>query len=221
MKRLFRVSSLILLLTAGTQARADDIAWNYNWSRTPPAILAGTGGISFTDQPTTEALNSSDIVATNLKVFSSADTKGSPGHPPMPADQIGSNGMYSLTLTIQDERPGAGAAQSLTWNGQLTGNFSMFNSNVANTFQPTPGAPPLTQFAKFGNGDVFTVTIGPYSPPGDPADPHSGSIGAHVDISEGSGHDLKTPEPTTMVLSFVGLSVFGGAAWRRRRPLAA
>jgi hypothetical protein len=211
MKRLVPIPALVLLLVAATQVRAANIDWSYNWSRTPPAILVGTGGISFTDQPLTPAANSSDIVATNLKVFSSAD----PGAP----DQIGSAGKYSLTLTITDTA--SGKSGSLTWDGQLNGSFSVSSSNVSSTslslVNNSQGG--TNWFLKLGN-NVFTISNFVYSPPGDPQDPHTGSIGAHVDVSPGSGPTVNSPEPATLLLSFVGLSVFGGVAWRRRRPLA-
>src|SRR5262245_42621629 len=100
MKRLWHLSlPLIALLAAGTQARADLIWWGYNWERSPAAVLAGTGGVSFTNEPLKAAVGSSDIVATNLKVFSTAAATA-------PDVLSGSTGMYTLTLTITDNASG-------------------------------------------------------------------------------------------------------------------
>jgi hypothetical protein len=211
MKRLVRVyAPLLFLLAAGTQARAGNIDWTYNWDRSPAAVLAGTGGVSFTNEPTKAATNSSDIVATNLKVFSTAS--------PTSPDQIGTGGGYTLTLTLTDTA--SGQSHIFMWKGQLTGSFSQSSANVANTLHPDASAPPLTQTFVLGN-NTYTVTIGPYSPPGPPSASNSGSIAAHVDITPGGVITGKMPEPSTMLLSFVGLSVFGGAAWRRRRAALA
>jgi hypothetical protein len=45
-----------------------------------------------------------------------------------------------------------------------------------------------------------------------------GSISAHVNVS--SVTPASVPEPSTMLLSGLGLSFLGGAAWRKRRQAA-
>src|SRR2546425_154695 len=109
MKRflLAHVSALGLLLLAGAGARAsvltpDTVEWTYNFTAgTPgsplPAIFAdgnNSAGVNLTDEPTKSAKGSSDIVATNLRVFSSATA--------LNPDVLVTNGAYSLTLVLNN-----------------------------------------------------------------------------------------------------------------------
>jgi hypothetical protein len=202
--RLLFASALAVLFLAGTSARADFIDWSYNWERNPVSVAsggAGTGGVSFTDEPTKMATGNSDVVATNVRVFSSA-TAANPDVLP-----AGSN--YTLSLTLTDKA--SGATGTLNFGGTLSGTFSASNANVGNTFTG-----PLSQTLTLGN-NTYTVTIGPYSPPGPPSASNAGSIAAHVDVNGGTIGNTQTPEPTTMVLGCLGLSFLGAAGWRKRK----
>jgi hypothetical protein len=194
-----------LLLGTGLTARADLVPWTYTWDRNPIIVAAGTGGVTLTNEPLTPASGNSDIVATNLKVVSSAD--------PATPDVL-KNGSYKLTLNLTDST--SGATGSLTFGGMLTGTFSKGSSQLMNVFTGT-----TTQSLVLG-GNTYTVTIGPYSPPGPPTEALSGSIGATVTVTAGS-NTHGTPEPCTAVLAGLGLSFAGLTSWRlrRRRPVAA
>ena len=61
----------------------------------------------------------------------------------------------------------------------------------------------------------FTVSLIAYTPPGPPDQSNAGSISAHVSVTTTQTADL--PEPSTMLLSGLGLTFLGGAAWRKRR----
>ena len=66
---------VIALLGATTTGRADPIPWTYNWSSSPSKINAdapGTGYLELTDEPWRSAYDNSNIVATNLRVYSTA-----------------------------------------------------------------------------------------------------------------------------------------------------
>jgi PEP-CTERM motif len=215
MKRstLLFTSAVVLAFSLGGSARADLINWTYSWQRNPVSVAAdgnGTGGVSFTNQANTvAAAGNSDIVATNLNVFSTA----SPSNP----DQLISNGAYSLTLTLTDSA--SGQAGTLTFTGKLTGTFSASNSDLTNVFTSAS-----TQTLDLG-GNTYKVTIGPFSPPGPPlASSTPGSIAAHVEVTSDSGGGVgvqDVPEPSTMLLAGLGGLSFLGAAWRKRRqPLA-
>lgn len=204
-----RLMSLAVLLAIGTAARAtpippDSVAWNYNFNPGAPAVKADgnpSAGVTFTNEPTKTAVGSSDIVATNLRVFSSA-TAASP-------DKLTTNGNYSLTLQLTLNDNGTPVTKSLTFTGKLSGKFSAENAIIKNVFGPNS-----TQVATLGSYS-FTVQLMAYTPPGPPDQSNAGSISAHVTVSRIVPTGV--PEPSTMLLSGLGLSLLGGGAWRKRR----
>lgn len=197
MKRTHLASALALvcLFVCTSDSRADLIAWSYDWTATPPSLTAGTGKITMSNEVAKFAKGDSQVVATNLKEFSTAD----PGTPDMfgPMD-----GVYSLKLTLKDIA--SGKSDTLTFGGQLQGKFSAFNSAVTNKFTD-----PIEQTIQIGN-TIFKVTMNSYTPPGPPEQGNLGSIGAFVQVSN-------VPEPGSMILAGFGL-VAGAMAWKRRRP---
>jgi hypothetical protein len=210
MKRSLPLLASALLFFAGTGARADQsapgpIAWTYNFTPSVNSVAAdppGSGGVSFTNEPTKSAINNSDVVVTNLRDFSTATTAN--------PDKFSTNGAYSVTLVLTDSASGEHA--TLTFTGKLGGTFSANNSNITNTWT-SQMPPPLT----LGN-NVYTVTVGSYTPPGPPSASNAGSISAHVSVAPATGPPpVGLPEPSALVLSFVGLSLAGAAGWRQRR----
>jgi hypothetical protein len=205
-------TSLGVLVFAGTQAQAGFVGWDYSWTPSAlvvPADSGGTGGVSLTFEAQTHADGPSDVIATNLRTFSSA-ARSTP-------DTI-TNGQYSLTMNLTDSA--SGQSGSVTFTGALSGTFSTTSSNVANTFTG-----PTSQQLTLG-GHVYTITIGPYAPPGPPGAANSGTISAHVAVDDnggggggsgGGGGGGDSPEPSTLVLSGLGLSFLGMASWRKRR----
>ncbi|MFL5245072.1 MAG: PEP-CTERM sorting domain-containing protein [Gemmataceae bacterium] len=202
---------------AVSHAKADFVPWTYNWARTPVAIAAdtpGTGGLTLTDQPLGHAIGSSDIVATNIRTFSSAP-RSNPDH--------FSNRGYTLTLFLQDDK--SGASKALVFSGFFSGSLSSNSANIVNTFTGS-----ASQTAALG-GHTYTVTIGAYAPPGPPSAANAGSISAHVSVDEfspggsggtgGGGGGGEAPEPSTLLLAGTGLSFLGAAGWRKlkRRSL--
>ncbi len=212
------VSALALLLLAGAAARAtpipaNTIQWTYNFGPAAPAVLADgnpSAGVTFTNEPTKAATGNSDVVATNLRVFSTA-TAASP-------DTItGPNGNYSLTLTLSTTDINGTHTGSLTFTGTLAdpnSSFSSENANVVNHFGPNS-----LQSLTLGSV-TFDVQLTAYTPPGPPDQANAGSISAHVTVrgeSNDGGGTQGTPEPSTILLSSLGLTFLGGAAWRKRR----
>lgn len=215
MKRLLAAQlmavALALLGGAGAQAASmsvDNIQWTYNFTPGAPAITANgnaAAGVTFTNEPTKVAVGNSDIVATNLRVFSAA-TAASP--------DVLTNGNYTLTLQLSTVENGTPHSTSMTFTGTLAGKFSAENANLANVFGPNS-----TQSALLGSY-TFTVSLMAYTPPGPPDQQNAGSISAYVSISVPEPSE-QTPEPSTMLLSGLGLTMLGGAAWRKRRQARA
>jgi hypothetical protein len=209
-----------LLGLAGPQARAGLIPaptaqWSYNFTPSSPFVSAkapGTGTVTFTNEPTKSATGSSDVVVTDLRVSSTAPST----HP----DTLsGSGAAYSIALKLTDTASGASAV--LTFTGKLSGTFSGSNSNVSNAFTGK-----ISDTVVLGT-NVYTVGLTGYTPPGPPTASNSGSISAHVSVQAQSGTGSgggngNTPEPSSLVLSFLGLTFAGAASWhKRRRSLAA
>jgi hypothetical protein len=153
-------------------------------------LPAGTGGIAFTHQPLRHANGSTDVIATNLVMFSSAlDSR---------PDRL-SKKPYRLTITITDG--GSHKSGSLTLSGVLSGTFSSDRSHLTNTFlSPRVEAVHLGHYWYFVSLTKFVA----------PTATSAGYIKASVTVKH-------NPEPSTLVLAGVGLLFVGLAWWRRRR----
>jgi len=225
------VSALTLLLLAGAGARAgtldpSTLEWTYTFSAEDVAVYTDslkTAGVSFTDQQTKSAKGSSDIVATNLSILSSAD-------PSSPDKFSSTGGTYKLTLVIANTSEPFSAANpeggaTFTFTGKLGGSMSASNANVTNAFDggvplSTPG-PLLTGSSPVQGADLgsyhFAVQLVAYTPPGPPDQARVGGISAHVTVTSLDTQVVNSPEPSTLLLSSLGLTFLGGAAWRKRR----
>lgn len=219
LKRRVRPLLAIALVLAGygaNQVRADFVPWSYNWEPSALVIKAGgaaTGGLDLTDEPLKHADGTSDIVVSNIRAFSSA-TRGVP--------DIFNHAATSFTLLLSDESSKKTA--TLTFSGFFNGTISATSANVH--FIATA---PLVRTVKLG-ANTYTVNLGSYSPPGPPAASNAGSISANVAVNEithgggGGGGTQHAPEPSTLLLSCLGLSSLGLAGWRKwwqRRESAA
>jgi PEP-CTERM motif-containing protein len=207
MKRLMRpllATALGLLLFTGAQAHAA-ILWTADWTPGTTTVISDSGNnqILFSNQPAITVGGNSDVVATNISVNDHV----------VGASDTFTHQNYSLALKLTDQA--SGQFTTLTFSGNLTGTITPNSSNIANVFTGT-----LTQTVDLGT-NVYTVTIGPYTPPG-PAGSNPGSIGAHVDVQPNSGHEPNnTPEPSTMLLSCLGLAGLGWRTWRKQATVRA
>jgi hypothetical protein len=203
--------ALAFTLLAQAQLRADFVSWTYNFGRSPVAVPAGgsgTGGLSLTDESTHQADGTSDIVATNIRAFSSAPRN----HP-----DTFTNSPYTLSLSLKDNA--SGLSTTLAFHGVFNGFISATSANVTTTFTA-----PLTETVKLGS-NTYTVNLGNYSPPGPPAASNAGSISAHVAVNEITPPPPPpptgdAPEPSTLLLSCMGLFGLGAASWKKWRRLA-
>jgi len=217
MKRslLLIASTAGLLLLAGTPAWADptpppEVHWTYNFTPNAPFVQAdggpGSGSVTFTNEPTKSASNGSDVVLTNLRVSSTAPTTS--------PDTLNSSGAWSVKLQLTDSA--SGASTTMLFSGKLGGTFSADNANVTDQFT---GKTSYTWTAP--NGNAYTVTLNNFTPPGPPTASNAGSISAHVSVTPGNGTiSGSTPEPSTLVLSCLGLGFAGLRSWRKRRTQA-
>jgi len=207
MKRLLCLCTLALtaLLLGGAQVHADIIKWSYDWDAKTPAVFSddGTGAVTFTNEATKNATNSTFTAATNLKIISSADADH--------LEHLNKNGSYTLTLTITDQDSGKSAAISFT--AKLGGTFAADTSNITSTTPLSTKTGKSTESVTLGK-HTYTVSFYSFSPPGPTQASNLGSITFRVDV--GNATITNTPEPTTMLLSLMGLS-FAGASWRMRR----
>lgn len=181
--------ALVVLLSLVPAARADLIPWTYTWSRSPTEVRAdapGTGYVQLTDEGATTTRGESDIVATNLKTFSTA-TDGN--------RDVFTAKPYSLTLTIVDTASGERGA--MTFTGQIDGWLTAESSMLRNTFTSVT-AGELTL-----GGNRYSASIGPFAQPGHPRASNTGSIVSTVTIDV-QAIVQQLPEPATLVLSGVG-----------------
>lgn len=194
------VVAAFLLLGAASTARADWIAWTYNWSASPADVLAdnasGGGRISLSDEPTRNVVGDSDIVATNLRTYSNA---------PASNPDTFTNKPYKLTLSLTDgDSSKSGTA---IFSGVFNGTLASDSSNITNAFTSA-----TTVVLDLG-AHRFTVTLNSYTPPGPQGSVNAGGIGAHATVTVAT--ILQTPEPASLTLA--GLAVPLLWLWSRRR----
>jgi len=205
--------ALCLLGTfAASPARAEP-AWSYFWTTTTPLVGSNGAGVSLTPA-TGSGSASSDIVAANLSVISSA-----PAETP---DQI--NGNWNLTLHLTDNV--SGSSGTLPFSGHFNGTVSATASSVDNTFNE-----PKIASLSLGT-HLYSVTIGLYTPPGLAGTTQQGAIGASLALSDLPGGPPpppppppppthNSPEPSSLILSLLAVSSLGLGWWKGRRPRTA
>lgn len=241
------VAPLALLACASAPASAgpilwnNDIAWSYRSAPSPTTIPAdwvayplsgtaiwwpppwpppfsGQGSLHLSDGPVHHLTGSTDIIATRVWATSQAPKW-------FPAQFT--NAAYRLSLILTDQASGKSGV--VTFRGLFNGSLWAHGANISNRF-----IGPLSQTLILGL-DVYTVTIGPYLPPG----PHgwwdAGAIGAHVDVhflepppwildaqelASSAPATVHSPEPSSLSLAALGLSGLGLVVWRRRRGSA-
>ncbi len=160
--------------------------------------------------PTTTA---NTIVATNLNAASSA-TKANP-------DSWSFN--YLLNVTLSDSL-GHTAANPLSFTGTITA--TAYNETVGGktfTFfnlQDSPSS-PVTQHTTLDGNTVY-VNL-PALAPNTLGSANNGAYSGYIWATPGNGggNPQNSPEPSTLLLSFLGLSGLGAASWRKWRARAA
>jgi len=228
-------TALAFLLFAGTGARADFVDYTYSWSTDTPGIGSdntGTTTISMTsivpafhhipsnlpDTPVASILGS----LTNLTDPNSQDTFSS---------TPGTTKVFTLTFrALPGDHSGANAvdllsAPSLTFQGFFQGAIGAPNGTNPGFTSLVGVLDPSAQVLDIGGGLTLNVSLTGAVVPSGPLpgglSATSGSIGSLITFNggggQGGGGTSDSPEPSTLVLSCVGLSFLGAKAWRRTR----
>jgi hypothetical protein len=202
---LLRACALAVCLAPGSLARADFIA-QFNFEPTTSTLFSTNdptlGKIMLSDQSPSKAEGSTTLIATNISTWASLSTD----HVNNPA--IFKDVPFGMTLTITDFK--TGKIDTMAFTGKFNGTLSQGSALLFET--PTS---PVTVTKTIG-AHIYTVTIGPYVPPGNPTSGKVGSLGALATITVSS-----VPEPSTLALAACGLVTAGGGWWFRRRRVAA
>jgi hypothetical protein len=216
---------LLLLTAAGARATPITLFVTENWEPAQLRLYANgfsSGNdhyISFSDEsavtvevPVNGALPPAAILATNLKTVSSAPDLAH-------ADHLSSD--YTLTIVLTDNASLATA--TTTFKGHLSATFwknyaagSNFYYDSFNNHVQT-----LTKSVVL-NGKFVFVTLNAFTSFSNPNSQNNGSIGGVMFAQTETGppppppHGPNgSPEPSTLVMSFLGLSGLGLASWRR------
>jgi hypothetical protein len=201
MKRLFVCLFAVALVLTGNQAWANPVTWTYNFTPSQNFLLGdtGTNQVDFTNQGAVTTTGATDVAATNLSIHNgSSDTFTSKE--------------YILSLNLSD---GANTG-TLNFKGMMSGTITAGNPSLTNVFES-----PTSQQLVLGS-DTFTVTASSFTSPNPFGASVKGAIGFHVDVNGGQGtppppppptNDV--PEPSTLLLTCLGLAGAGFKAWRK------
>lgn len=208
-KTLVVACTLGAAMLAGDKARAD-VTFTYDWSPSLNSISGdnGSNAIDFANQgpvtlTTSQAVGNASSITIDKNTSDTFGAKGPAG--------------FNLSVKLTDGT----ASQTLNFAGQLTGNIV---NGVPLTLNGTFAIP--TQSVTLNN-DQFTVKMTGFVPPNSfGANNKPGGFGFEIDATAGTGGGTKpppndTPEPSTLVLSFLGLAGAGMGAWKKRKQARA
>jgi hypothetical protein len=213
------LTAALLLAAVAAPARASNVSWTYNWTVAPSTIGSDTPGQGFIQVLDASASpnvrhDTSDTVVANL--FTHID-------PSVPDDTkvtFNNSGPVKMSLLLQDNDATAKAKPNnsiiMDFTGHFSGYFTPKGANIRFTFDETSKPPVLLGLNTYTVN--FDLASGAYAPPDPPGSSHAGTITAHVDVLAGEEGPPtnETPEPTTLALAGLGLSLGGLASWRRR-----
>jgi hypothetical protein len=187
-----------------SSAHASPIAYSYEGSPNFQIIhpTTGNGGVAFVGNSGSGASPGGGALGAMLwSVPSSAGIVGT-----------FNNAAYTTGLTVTDTF--SAASYTFNFSGAINGQLTSTINTLTNSFN-TP-----TTLSHMIGSNMYTVTINPMATPG------FGSPGAvfyNVSVGGGGGGGgvNPVPEPSTLLLSSLGLGCLGIVSWRRRRNAAA
>jgi hypothetical protein len=216
------------LLPAAASTRANPVSWNWWTTTSSPAVIDPTGSAGMTltgvAGPTSQVppifptSAPTEVTLFNMKAFNTGGSKGTVyniGAQPTP---------ITVTLFLQDGTSAGAPVHQFVWHEQITGQVVDGSVHFQNQFVDTGSNPLTQQFTFAGTGDTFSVTPDVFdspsvsgvvasssalvSPPGSLGDGTTGGT---------TGGPNGVPEPSTVLLSCLGLSCLGAASWRKWR----
>jgi hypothetical protein len=196
------VSLLVLLLLAGSGARADLVnpAWSYQWAASPAVVHAdapGFGTVTLTTFPGSGGGPAGQPQAAVAAYVSYSTTA------PAAAPDRFTNQPFSLTLTLTDGASGRSGVLSFT--GSFNGTLSAAGGQLAGTFSG-----PTARSLSLGSFD-YSVTLGSYVPPPDASGRFPGLFLASIMAQT----PQKLPEPGSLTLAAAGTALLALASRRR------
>jgi hypothetical protein len=236
---------VLLLASAGARATPTTLFITENWAPGAPRLFAtgfSSGNdhyISFSNEsavtvelPVNGALPPAAILASNLKTVSS-------GADLAHADHVNSD--YTLSMVVTDNA--SNATGTLTFKGHLMATFWKNYAAGGNFYYDASNnhVQSVTQSLVL-NGNTIFVTLNAFTSFSNPNSQNNGSIGGVMYAQTGTGGGGPgptgggpgptgggpgpngggpgpngSPEPSTLVMSFLGLSGLGLASWRKWR----
>ena len=225
MKRSVSVlAALAALLLTGTSSRAANTPWSFNWTVTGGPDLtvknknfyhlaSNTKGtyLRLSHEPhgksAGNASGTSKLTMTRIKVFSHA-----PPHTLKPPSFNSSNPV-TFTLTLTDKM--SGANHHFQYMVQFGGHADARGAQLTATFLGTTTYTDV----QIGN-NLYTISSPVFLKSGPPDSSKRYGIFVTVSVTPDSSRLQGAPEPSTMVLSCVGLSFVCLAGWGKRRRAA-
>jgi len=106
-------------------------------------------------------------------------------------------------------------SKPLVFHGHINSSFSQDGSNLSVLID----SQDAFQSAKI-NGNTYYIQMPDPTAPGTPTATQTGSVPSYITVvPAGTGSIAGVPEPSTLVLSWLGLSFLGAAGWRKRRQV--
>jgi hypothetical protein len=216
-------AACVLALAAGS-ARAGNISYNYDWTKTTDFVNSGTGSILFaTASGTGQGPGSMNVMGATVTSNSNA----------APAAPDVFNGQ-SFTATVLITDLASSMTDKVSFVGHLFGALTQNSAAITGKFDS-----PMQQTLHLG-ANLYTITIGPFIGPNfNGASASSvghiagatGSLNATIGVQPFSTTPppppppppSQAPEPTALLLAAVGLGggLFGVRRAARRKAVAA